>query len=136
MTTRIKTDNIEDGAVTAEKFGIEYLPIDDISSQFDYLTRTFIMRHYGQPIQLLSPYNLEITLGGIKLFPAVKWEDYVNQPVITEFDKGFQISGSTVTFAAPPIPGMSFLGVFNSKTSATLRNKQVPFSARALMLSY
>jgi hypothetical protein len=136
MTTRIKTDNIEDGAVTAAKFGIEYLAIDDIASQFDYLTRTFILRHYGTPIDILSAYNLEISLGGVKLYPASKWEDYLHQPIITEFDKGFQISGSTVTFAAPPIPGMSFQGTFNSKTSVQLRNKQVPFSARAIMLSY
>ena len=138
MTTRIITDNIADGSVTAPKLNLGFAPIDDISGMFDSLTRTFTLKSDGFDITLYSPYNLDIRIGGVQIYPARKTDDYVNQPVITEFERGFTISGSTITFASAPMRGCTFEGYFvdRDRQNTSIRNRQTPFSAKALMLSY
>lgn len=138
MTTRIITDNITDGAITSSKLSMTMLPIDDITGLFDGVKRTFTLYSDTFPITIYSPYNLDIKLGGVTIYPARKTDDYFNLPEITEFDKGFVISGSTITFAFAPDTGLPFEGYFidRDRNYASIRNRQHPFSARAIVLSY
>lgn len=138
MPTRIISDNITDGAVTSSKLNLTMVPIDDITGLFDGDRRTFTLRVDNQPLTIYSPFNLEIKLGGVFIFPARKVWDFFNLPEITEFDKGFTISGTDITFCFPPDPGLYFEGYFIDKDRnySSVRNRQHPFSARAIMLSY
>jgi hypothetical protein len=74
----------------------------------------------------------------VLIFPAKKTHDFFNLPDITEFDKGFIISESNITFCFPPSNSMSFEGYFIDKdrNNKSIRNRQHPFSARAILLSY
>lgn len=138
MPTRIIADNINDGAVTSSKLNLTMNPIDDITGKFDGLTRSFTLAVDTIPLVIYSPFNLDIKLGGVLIFPARKTNDFFNLPEIPEFDKGYIVSGSTITFAYAPDTGLPFEGYFvdRDRNYSSVRNRQHPFSARAIMLSY
>lgn len=138
MPTRIISDNITNGAVTPDKLNITMAPIDDITGLFDGNRKSFTISVDNVPVTINSPFNLDIKLGGVFIFPARKTADYYNLPEITEFDKGFTISGSTINFAFAPDTGLPFEGYFvdRDRNYSSIRNRQHPFSARAIMLSY
>lgn len=136
MTTRVINDVIADGSISASKIGFSFKPLDNISEGFDGLTKRFTLRVAGTPITIGSVYNLQISLGGFPILPAGKTDDYFNLPIISEFERGFKIVGtSDIEFSGPPSITMSFYGTHITLSTATITNQQHPFSAKALMLS-
>lgn len=69
-----------------------YLKLDDISSQFNGIKKTFSLTVAGQAFYPGSPYALLLSLGG----------------VVQEANSAFELNNSEVTFAAAPTAGTRF----------------------------
>lgn len=111
--------------------------LDDISSLFDSLTKTFSLTiNGGTAISPNSPNHLDIFVGGVKVFPATYINDYFNHPYVDVFNEGFTVSGSTITFATAPSKPMDFYGtVRTTKDPApTFRFYTTPFKPINIML--
>ena len=111
--------------------------LDNISNLFDSQTKSFNLTiNGGTAISPNSPNHLEIFIGGVKVFPAVYVNDYQNLPYIDAFNRGFKLSGSTITFATAPSAPMDFYGtVRTTKDRApTFSYVQTPFKPINIML--
>lgn len=109
--------------------------LDDISSRFDGITKTFPLTYNnGTAISPVNPVRLQMTIGGVPVMPARQVANLVDLTEFAVFDRGFTVSGSTVTFATPPIRGMDFTGIVRSQNPGiTFNYSQTPFSALNIM---
>lgn len=108
--------------------------LDDISSRFNGVDKTFTLTSDGAAVSITNPVTLQLIVGGIPITPARYISDLVDMPEIVVFNKGFTVSGSTVTFATAPLNGMDFYGVVRTQDpSITFKYKQTPFSALNIM---
>lgn len=111
--------------------------LDDISDYFDGLAKTFNLTiNNGTPISPNSPNQVDIFIGGVKVFPASYIRDYFNLPYVDVFDRGYVINGSTITFASAPTQPMTFFGtVRTTKDRApTFNYFTTPFKPINIML--
>jgi hypothetical protein len=75
-----------------------------------------------------------MVIGGVPVMPARRIADLFNLPEFSVFDRGFIVSGSTVTFATPPASNMDFTGIIRSQNPGiTFNYTQTPFSALNIM---
>jgi len=123
---------------TGESVGYRYT-LDDISSQFGGIANSFMLTVNGVYFNVNNPNQLDITIGGVKIYPTKYIQDYVNQTEINTFNKGFFIDSSgNVNFATAPAQPMTFYGTVETNSDAqppyTFAN--TPFSAINIMLSY
>jgi len=110
--------------------------LDDISPYFDGVTKSFILRVNNSPVTPYSPHSLFIYIGNVPVFPSDRDKDIFNLPYIQAFDKGYSISGSTITFATPPLRQMTFNGIIRYLSAQNFSYKQTPFKPINIMLGY
>jgi hypothetical protein len=110
--------------------------LDDISSRFNGSTVSFPLTYNdGTSISPNNPNKVNITVGNAPVKPARYIRDFFNLPEFAVFTQGYVISGSTITFATPPLRGMRFYGEVrtNQDLAPTFTFKQAPFSALNIM---
>jgi hypothetical protein len=110
--------------------------LDDISNRFNGSTVSFPLTYNnGTAIAPNNPNKVNITIGNVPVKPAFYIRDYFNLPEFAVFTQGYVISGSTITFATPPLRGMNFYGDVrtNQDLAPTFPFKQAPFSALNIM---
>ena len=114
--------------------------LDDLTAQFDGLTTVFKLTYTdGADTNAVLPGNpaqLDINIGGIKVYPTNRVYDYVNLTDISVFNTGFYLSNDSIIFATAPTPSLKFYGTFTSNETLpnTFRYIQTPFSALNIML--
>jgi len=110
--------------------------LDDISNRFNGSTVSFPLTYNdGTAIAPNNPNKINITVGNVPVKPARYIRDFFNLPEFAVFTQGYVISGSTITFATPPLRGMNFYGEVrtNQDLAPTFTFKQAPFSALNIM---
>jgi hypothetical protein len=110
--------------------------LDDISNRFNGSTVSFPLTYNdGTTIAPNNPNKITITVGNVPVTPARYIRDFFNLPEFAVFTQGYVISGSTITFATPPLRGMNFYGEVrtNQDLAPTFTFKQAPFSALNIM---
>ena len=111
--------------------------LDDISVQFDGLTRSFALTYNnGTAIAPNNPNQVQVYFGNIPVLPTNKLYDYFNLVETYVFNSGFYITGNTINFATAPIAGMPFYGTYRTSADQmpTFNFYQTPFSALNIML--
>ena len=119
----------------AESPGYVYV-LDDIGTQFNGSIKQFTIKISGSTYSVNNPNQLTIVIGNNNVYPAKFVADYQYLPEVSTFDQGFTVSGSTITFATPPSPNMSFYGTVrtNQDLMPTFSYVQTPFRALNIML--
>jgi hypothetical protein len=114
--------------------------LDDLTAQFDGSTTVFKLTYTdGANTNAVLPGNpaqLDINIGGIKVYPTNRIFDYVNLTDISSFTTGFYLANDEIVFATAPTPSLKFYGTFTSNETLpnTFRFIQTPFSALNIML--
>ena len=114
--------------------------LDDLTAQFDGSTTVFKLTYTdGANTNAVLPGNpaqLDINIGGIKVYPTNRVYDYVNLTDISVFNTGFYLSNDSIIFATAPTPSLKFYGTFTSNETLPniFRFIQTPFSALNIML--
>ena len=113
--------------------------LDDISSKFDGTANSFALTVNGTQFIPNNPNQLDISMGGVKIYPTKYIQDYVNQTEIYTFTKGFFVdSTGNVNFVSAPSSYMTFYGTVetNNDVLPAYTYANTPFSAINIMLSY
>jgi len=110
----------------------------DISTGFDGITKSFALE-LEDGVTAVTPSNpnmLNIVVGGVPVTPSRQSRDFVDFTEFNYFTAGFIVSGSTITFATAPLPGMSFYGTYrtNKDAAPAFTTRKTPFSALDIML--
>lgn len=114
--------------------------LDDLTAQFDGSTTVFKLTYTDgantNPVLPGNPAQLDINIGGIKVYPTNRIFDYVNLTDISSFTTGFYLANDEIVFATAPTPSLKFYGTFTSNETLpnTFRFIQTPFSALNIML--
>lgn len=109
----------------------------DISSQFDGYSKSFTLKlEDGTVVVPSNPNMLNIVIGGIPVTPSRQSYDYFHLTELPYFTSGFIVSGSTISFATPPLIGMSFYGTYRTNKDAAppFTTRKTPFSALNIMI--
>lgn len=109
----------------------------DISSEFNGSTKSFTLRlEDGTAVTPSNPNMLNIVIGGIPVSPSRQTYDYFHLTELPYFTSGFIVSGSTISFATPPLNGMSFYGTYrtNQDAAPAFTTRKTPFSALNIMI--
>lgn len=93
---------------------------DDISAQFNGEQTSFTLTVNGSPVTITDAYQVQIFLGGARIFPYREVNNYVFYIEINRFTYGYKISGSTLTFANSPSRGIPFNGVLTTTGPSTI----------------
>jgi hypothetical protein len=113
--------------------------LDDISSNFDGITKSFVITYNGgTPFIANTPDQFDIMIGGVKIYPTKYLYDYVDLTEISVFTRGFYVdSVGNVNFATAPSQPMSFYGtVLSSNSGPPFVYANTPFTALNIMLTY
>ena len=112
--------------------------LDDISGAFDGFKTSFNLTYnYGTTVTATNPNQLQLYIGNIPVLPSLFSFDYIDLPPTNVASSGFYITGNTVYFATPPIPGMSFYGTYRTVIDSipAFVYKQAPFKPINIMLA-
>lgn len=93
---------------------------DDISGQFNGVTETFNLTVNGSPVTLTDSYQIQIFIGGARIFPFRATGTFIFFSEFTQFNYGYIVSGSTITFANPPSAGIPFNGMLTTTGPSTI----------------
>ena len=93
---------------------------DDISGLFDGATTSFTLSVNGVAYTLTDAYQVQIFVGGARIFPFRQPNAYVFFSELNRFNYGYQVSGSTLTFANAPTRGVPFNGMLTTTGPSTL----------------
>jgi hypothetical protein len=116
--------------------GISENVLDDISPYFDGITKTFTLKVNNTAVIPNSPHSLFIFVGGVPIFPSDSDKDYFNLPYIQSFGVGYSVSGTTITFATPPLRHMPFRGTIRYLSAQNFSYKQTPFKPINIVMGY
>lgn len=109
---------------------------DDISGQFDGVTETFNLTVNGSPVTLTDAYQVQIFIGGARIFPFRTAGGFIFLSEITQFNYGYTISGSTITFANAPSAGIPFNGMLTTTGPSTIGTARSASSFDAMTIIF
>jgi hypothetical protein len=93
---------------------------DDISGQFNGVTKTFTLSVNGAAVSLTDAYQIQIFIGGARIFPYRSGGGLIFFTDVNQFSTGYTVSGSTITFANAPSAGIPFNGMLTTTGPSTL----------------
>jgi hypothetical protein len=118
---------------TASSFQIQ--PIDNISSAFDSKTTQFNLKVSGSNINIASPLQVMLSVGGTVLAPFITNPDLLDMPEVTIFDQGYKLSGSMLTFANAPRQQQSFSARILSNTTPSVTSVTYPYKPLSIAMA-
>lgn len=93
---------------------------DDISGQFNGVTTAFTLSVNGVPYSLTDAYQVQIFIGGARVFPYRAGNSFIFFTDVNQFTNGYTVKGSTLTFANAPSAGIPFNGMLTTTGPSTL----------------
>jgi len=118
---------------TASSFQIQ--PIDNISTRFDGTTTQFNLKVSGSNINIASPLQVMLSVGGTVLAPFITNPDLLDMPEVTIFDQGYKLSGSMLTFANAPRQQQSFSARILSNTTPSVTSVTYPYKPLSIAMA-
>jgi hypothetical protein len=111
--------------------------LSDISTGFDGLTKTFNLSVGSNNINIATPQQLLIAVGGAVLAPYITNTDFVDWNEVSAFTYGYKLSnGYTITFANAPSQRQSFSGRILSNTAPVPSTVTYPFRPLNIAMAY
>ena len=110
--------------------------LDYITGQFDGVTKAFNLTINGASISLTDAYQVQIFIGGARLFPYRSSGVYIFLVELNQFDYGYTISGSTITFANAPSSGIPFNGMITTTGPSTIGTTRSSGSFNAIAVIF
>ena len=112
------------------------LVLNDISSGFDGVTKSFNLSVGSSNININTPQQLLIVVGGAILAPFITTPDYLDLCEVTQFNKGYKLTnGNNIQFANAPSQQQDFSGRILSNVSAPGNTVTYPFKALNLAMA-
>ena len=106
------------------------LVLNDISTAFDGITSSFNLSIGSTNINIATPQQLLIAVGGAVLAPFVTLPDLVDLNEVTIFNRGYKLTnGNTITFARAPSQQQDFSGRILTNVTPINNNVTYPFKA-------
>jgi hypothetical protein len=102
--------------------------LNDISTAFDGQTTTFNLSIGSSNINIATPQQLLVAVGGAVLAPFITNPDYIDLNEVTIFNRGYKLTGGkTIIFANAPRWQQDFSGRVLSNTAPVNNTVTYPF---------
>ena len=106
------------------------LVLNDISTAFDGITTSFNLSIGSTNINIATPQQLLVAVGGAVLAPFITLPDLVDLNEVTIFNRGYKLTnGNTITFARAPSQQQDFSGRILTNVTPINNNVTYPFKA-------
>jgi hypothetical protein len=115
--------------------------IDDISSYFDGISRTFDLYAEANVVNILASEQILVQLGGMSIPPFINTYDIVFGSNFLAFTKGYSVANtgnvSQISFSSAPQTNMDCtIRVLAPNQITVAQTKRYPFSPIAIMTGY
>ena len=110
--------------------------MNDISTAFDGVTTTFNLAIGSSNINIATPQQLLVSVGGAVLAPFITNPDYIDLSEVTLFTRGYKLNnGHTIVFANAPRWQQDFSGRVLSNTAPVNNTVTYPFKPLNIALA-